>query len=244
MGSAIDANPFYILDAADVSGSTALAGYSGLAMTVGGVACNQDGMRVLLTNQADPTENGPIVVRSGAWEASYPNSASAIPMMLVVGGFNAGLWWPDVTDWSSGASTWRTRKLTPPGSIVATGAAAAPPGWLLCDGSAVSRATYPALFAAVGTVFGPGDGSTTFNLPDLRQRFPLGKAAAGTGSTLGAVGGSIDHVHGSPLATGAPSDVVLVSAGAVAAAGPSHTHDLAVPADNPPFQVVNYVIKV
>ena len=53
-----------------------------------------------------------------------------------------------------------------------------PIGWLVCDGSAVSRSTYPQLFAAIGTNWGVGDGSTTFNLPDLRGRTPIG---AGTG---------------------------------------------------------------
>jgi hypothetical protein len=72
----------------------------------------------------------------------------------------------------------------PSASIVMWAGASAPSGWLLCDGSAVSRAGYSALFAIVGTTYGAGDGATTFNLPDLRQRFPLGKAASGTGSTL------------------------------------------------------------
>ena len=61
----------------------------------------------------------------------------------------------------------------PPGTI-AMHAGARPNGWLTCNGSAVSRATYPDLFAVIGTTYGPGDGSTTFNLPDLRDRFALG----------------------------------------------------------------------
>jgi microcystin-dependent protein len=76
-------------------------------------------------------------------------------------------------------------------------------------GQAISRTTYATLFAAMGTTFGAGDGSTTFNVPDLRGRFPLGKAAAGTGSVLGGTGGAIDHTH----------------------TGPSHTHDVTVPRD-------------
>ena len=82
------------------------------------------------------------------------------------------------------------------GTIVAYGGTTAPDGWLLCDGSAVSRSEYPRLFAVIGTAFGAGDGSTTFNLPDLQQRFPLGKGSSGTGSQLGETGGSIDHRHG------------------------------------------------
>lgn len=48
------------------------------------------------------------------------------------------------------------------------------PGWLVCDGAAVSRATYANLFRDIGVVWGPGDGTTTFNLPDFRGRFLLG----------------------------------------------------------------------
>lgn len=82
------------------------------------------------------------------------------------------------------------------GTIVAYGGTTAPDGWLLCDGSAVSRSEYPQLFAVIGTAFGAGDGSTTFNVPNLQQRFPLGKGSSGTGSQLGETGGSIDHQHG------------------------------------------------
>jgi microcystin-dependent protein len=67
----------------------------------------------------------------------------------------------------------------PSGSITAFAGSSAPSGWLLCDGSAVSRATYAALFAAIDTTFGAGDGSTTFNLPDARGKNPVG---AGSGS--------------------------------------------------------------
>lgn len=95
----------------------------------------------------------------------------------------------------------------------------APAGWLFCDGSAISRTMYGALFGVIGTTFGVGDGSTTFNLPDLRQRFPLGKASTGTGSSLGDTGGSIDHTHvgGSHSHTG----------GSHAHIGPSHSHGVA-----------------
>jgi hypothetical protein len=61
-----------------------------------------------------------------------------------------------------------------------------PAGWLLCDGSAVSRTTYATLFAVIGIQFGPGDGSSTFNLPDGRGRFLLGQDDMG-GSAAGRV---------------------------------------------------------
>lgn len=70
----------------------------------------------------------------------------------------------------------------PAGVIAPYGGASAPTGWLLCDGSAVSRSTYAALYAAIGSAYGPGDGSTTFNLPDLRGRTAVG-AGAGPGLT-------------------------------------------------------------
>lgn len=70
----------------------------------------------------------------------------------------------------------------PAGSMIMYGGAEAPRGWLLCDGSAVSRGTYAQLFKAIGTEFGAGDGSTTFNLPDMRSRAPFG---VGTYRNLG-----------------------------------------------------------
>jgi microcystin-dependent protein len=88
----------------------------------------------------------------------------------------------------------------PVGSIQAFAGANAPTGWLLCDGSAVGRALYPDLFSTIGITYGAGNTTTTFNLPDLRGRMPLG-AGTGTGltaRTLGANGGSQEipsHQH-------------------------------------------------
>jgi len=83
----------------------------------------------------------------------------------------------------------------PVGTLVPFGGASIPSGWLECNGAAVSRITYADLFAVVGTTYGAGDGSTTFNLPDLRGRTSIGK---GTGSgltprALGATGGAETH---------------------------------------------------
>ena len=78
-------------------------------------------------------------------------------------------------------------RLDPAGIIKMFGGSTAPDGYLMCDGNAVSRTTYAALFAAIGTTYGAGDGSTTFNLPDLQGRFPLG-AGAGNGLTARTVG--------------------------------------------------------
>lgn len=67
-----------------------------------------------------------------------------------------------------------TTFLVPTGAILPYGAASAPSNYLLCDGSAVSRATYVTLFGVIGTTYGSGDGSTTFNVPNLKSAFPLG----------------------------------------------------------------------
>lgn len=64
--------------------------------------------------------------------------------------------------------------LCPAGAVMHFAMDTAPSGWLECDGSAVSRTTYATLFAAIGTTFGTGDGSTTFDLPDLRGEFIRG----------------------------------------------------------------------
>lgn len=67
----------------------------------------------------------------------------------------------------------------PVGAIQAYGGTTAPSGWLLCDGQAVSRTTYADLFAVIGTVYGEGDSSTTFNIPDLREATTKGTGLSG-----------------------------------------------------------------
>jgi microcystin-dependent protein len=62
----------------------------------------------------------------------------------------------------------------PAGTIMGWGGSTAPEQWVICDGTAVSRSDYSALYAAIGTTYGVGDGTTTFNLPDLRGRTPVG----------------------------------------------------------------------
>lgn len=71
--------------------------------------------------------------------------------------------------------------ITPTGTVTFSATTNMGDGWLLCNGQAVSRTTYAALFNAIGTRYGAGDGSTTFNLPDMQGRSPIG---AGTGSGL------------------------------------------------------------
>ena len=95
----------------------------------------------------------------------------------------------------------------PSGAIMDYAGSAAPTGWLMCAGQAISRTAYADLYAAIGTTFGTGDGTTTFNLPDLRGRVSAGKDNMGgtaasrltsggsgvVGTTLGASGGGETH---------------------------------------------------
>jgi len=85
--------------------------------------------------------------------------------------------------------------------------AAAPAGWLIANGAMVSRETYAALFAAIGTVFGAGDGATTFKLPDLRGEFLRGLdggRGVDVGRVLGSAQGSanLSHSHGGGVGLG------------------------------------------
>lgn len=95
--------------------------------------------------------------------------------------------------WDASTGAWRSDPVPmgglPAGSIIQWAGATAPANWLMADGAAVSRTTYASLFAAIGTTYGAGDGSTTFNLPDLRGRVAVGKNG-GTFGTLGATGGA------------------------------------------------------
>lgn len=95
----------------------------------------------------------------------------------------------------------------PIGAIQSYAGSAVPYGWLFCDGSAVSRVTYSELFEAIGTAYGPGDGTTTFNLPDLRGRVAIG---ASSSHILASSGGEETHDHLYALQYGVfYSDVLL-----------------------------------
>lgn len=78
----------------------------------------------------------------------------------------SGAW----TDWERCDGS----EVAPPGAVMHFARSTAPTGWLKANGAAVSRTAYAGLFAAIGTTFGVGDGSTTFNLPDMRGEFLRG----------------------------------------------------------------------
>lgn len=142
--------------------------------------------------------------------------------------------------------------ISPTGSVIAWTGSSAPDGWLLCDGTAVSRTTYAQLFAIAGTSYGVGDGSTTFNVPDLKDRLPLGKGT--NNSTLGTQTGSMSASSkvttasgGATLVTASQQTIYTDTYGSkdavtinfvTSATSSAHTHDVTIPTS-----VVNYIIK-
>ena len=93
--------------------------------------------------------------------------------------------------------------LIPPGTIIHYAGRTAPSGWLICNGANVSRTDYAALFAAIGTIYGAGNGSTTFGLPNLNGRFLEGTTSTSEVGTYKSAGlPNISHRHNFALGTG------------------------------------------
>lgn len=152
---------------------------------------------------SDPVKGGPV---SGPVDAPTDGQANAQAKAL------------------ANRTLWLLNRLSPVGEITAFGGSSAPTGWLLCNGSAVSRATYSSLFSVIGTNYGQGNGTTTFNIPDLRGRFLRGvdggsgvdpdagsRTAMATGGNTGNNVGSIQddafesHSHNVNILTGGGS---------------------------------------
>jgi len=145
----------------------------------------------------------------------------------------------------------------PTGCMIACASISVPTGWLLADGTDVSRTTFAALFTAIGTAYGVGDGSTTFNLPDLRSSVPVGKnTAVSDFDALGKSAGEKDHtltiaempahIH-DILATFFPGDSANFDHGAAApqaadqpslSTGGDGAHN-----NMPPYVIINWIIK-
>ena len=134
--------------------------------------------------------------------------------------------------------------LIPSGSMVMWGTTSAPSGWLTCDGSAVSRTTYSVLFGVIGTTFGTGDGSTTFNLPNLKSTFPAGYNSGDSNfNAMGKTGGEASNSHTHTLAEtytniGFGGSIHgMANADTFTTSGPSDTSNL------PPYIALNFIIK-
>ena len=105
----------------------------------------------------------------------------------------------------------------PVGSVIAYAANSAPNGYLLCNGAAVSRTTYANLFAAIGTTYGAGNGSTTFNLPNLTDKFIQGSGTAGTVKNAGLPISKLGNIFTTPSPSS--SNQVKVSSSNLGAKG-------------------------
>lgn len=132
--------------------------------------------------------------------------------------------------------------ILPTGAIVHYAGATAPVGWLLCDGAEVSRSTYAPLFAVIGTSYGVGDASTTFNLPDIRGRVTMGLDNMGgtsadlvadaqadqVGGVMGAEGHVLtvaelaSHVHGITTRSGLGAQAGTDPLGWISGGGPAN----------------------
>jgi microcystin-dependent protein len=157
---------------------------------------------------------------------------------------------------------------SPLGAVVSFAGSTAPAGWHLCDGSAISRTTYAGAFAVLGTAYGSGDGSTTFNLPNLAGKVILGASGS---HALGTTGGAEtvtlatnqipSHSHN---ASGAHSHTVVTTGTTTVASGSgatvanatsgntggtgTHTHDSvgsgAAHENMPPYQVLAAIVRI
>lgn len=130
------------------------------------------------------------------------------------------------------------------------GASAPSSSWLLCKGAAVSRTTYADLFTLIGTTYGAGDGSTTFNLPNFASRVPIG-VGTGSGLTARALGATGGAESATLAETNLPATAIIVSgSGGIAAtpgAGQSTADNKSSAATSfsimEPFLAVNFIIK-
>lgn len=154
--------------------------------------------------------------------------------------------------------------LMPVGAVTAYVSSNAPNGWLNCEGQELYRGDYPALFEVIGTTYGAGNGTTTFNLPDLKGRAIVGQGAGSglTARSMGATGGAETHtlstdempshshnvantVQKSGLNTpsgldndGSEIDTVNTVSTASTSDGGGQAHN-----NMQPFAVLNYIIK-
>jgi microcystin-dependent protein len=179
---------------------------------------------IILLLVANVTNTGASVVNLNGFgnvQIQYPNTSS-----LVGGELPAGAYVPVIYNPGLNVLQLLTASTTTgssiPGEIRAYGGSTAPAGWGLCYGQAVSRATYPSTFAALGVAWGAGNGTTTFNLPDLRGRALFGVDAMGgaaanriTSNSLGGTGitGELFAVMGNPVTVSGVTTYSIVNVG-------------------------------
>ena len=170
-------------------------------LEAGGIAPDREDVNALfkyLGDQIFYTQNGGIP----SYNAAYDYSPGRVVLYtdnnlykcIQANGASSTVVAPtDSTYWSQIPTYADLPDLMPTGVILPFGGSTVPEGFLLCNGAAISRTTYAKLFAAIGTLYGAGDGATTFNLPDMRDRFAEG---AGTYSVGTAVEAGLPNIIG------------------------------------------------
>lgn len=207
---------------------------------------------------ASPSDDMALIydTTSGLWtaarvpEAAFASGKIFAPDKIKQDGASIGqaLVW-DGSDWSPGSI-----QGVPTGALFQWPATSAPSGYLLCDGTAVSRATYDDLYALIADTYGVGDGSTTFNLPDMRGRVPVGKGTHADVDALGENDGSAvadrrpkhKHTVGGGTGVTAPDPLTGTTGGRSAYSQQAVTvgpQDAGTPTDTPSYLVVNFIIK-
>jgi microcystin-dependent protein len=146
-----------------------------------------------------------------------PNGGGSVVGQLSI--TKAGMRWDQKTVWHSGVFDPGTKANRIAGQVIMFAGKSAPAGTLLCDGAPVSRTTYADLFAAIGTLYGSGDGKTTFNLPNMHEGAVVAHTTKPDSVGTATVGEVIGHTHtGSAASAGAHTHTVSV------AAGGAHSH--------------------
>ena len=205
-----------------------------------------------------------------SYQAVTVRSVSVARVALDLGLDNAGIgkfWEKGTLDVGGDIYSSGVLISTPIGSVTMFGGATAPSGWLLCQGQAVSRTTYADLFAVIGTAFGAGNGSSTFNVPNFKGRVPVGVDSGQTEfDTLGETGGAKTHTltttqvptqRGSRISWGAGGNVHFDNVQAYA--GPSSGNGIYTVQNDlewgesagggahnnlQPYMAINFIIKV
>ena len=145
--------------------------------------------------------------------------------------------------------------VVPVGVVLPFAGSSAPTSlYLLCDGSAVSRTTYSVLFGILSTTYGSGDGSTTFNVPDMRGRVPVGVSAGGASEVANMAGNeglaanvrNISHYHDVYVGFGEPIGGSYGNFPSFDDNGGAYAHHAGADTNNldaPAYLVLSYIIK-
>jgi len=139
----------------------------------------------------------------------------------------------------SSAPSWITPSSIPSGTVFPYAGSSSPSGYLICDGSAISRSTYASLFSAIGTTYGVGNGSTTFNIPDMR-----GRVAIGSGQGSGLTNRISGTNYGSETHTLSLTEIPSHNHGGLTGDAGSHYHNFTKPAISYDYPNGNFTVSV